>query len=55
MCTLKGFSAKNKKEITYPSLPFAIRPVPHGPDIPVPNPRKQLHTLEAESNDTPNE
>jgi hypothetical protein len=48
MCTLKGFNTKNKKEITYPNLPSAIRLVPHGPDIPVPNPPKQLHTLEAE-------
>jgi hypothetical protein len=55
MCTLKGFCTKNKKEITYPNLPSAIRPVPHGPDIPVPNSPKQLHTLEAESSATPNE
>jgi hypothetical protein len=33
MCSLKGFNTKNKKEITYPNLPSAIRPVPHGPDI----------------------
>lgn len=49
MCTLKGFNTKNKKAITYPNLPSAIRPVPHDPDTPVPNPPKQLHTLEAES------
>jgi hypothetical protein len=55
MCTLKGFNTKNKKEITYPNLPSAIRPVPHGPDIPVPNPPKQLHTLQAELSATPNE
>jgi hypothetical protein len=55
MCTLKGFNTKNKKEITYPNLPSAIRPVPHGPDMPVPNPRKQLHTLQAESSATPNQ
>jgi hypothetical protein len=55
MCTLKGFNTKNKKEITYPNLPSAIRPVPHGPDIPVPKPPKQLLTLEAESTATPSE
>jgi hypothetical protein len=55
MCTLKGFNTKNKKAITYPNMPSAIRPVPHGPDIPVPNPPKQLHTLQAESHATPNE
>ena len=55
MCTLKGLNTKNKKAITYSNLPSAIRPVPHGPDIPVPNPPRQLHTLEAESSATPNE
>jgi hypothetical protein len=55
MCTLKGFNTKNKKAITYPNLPSAIRPVPHGPDIPVPNPPKQLHTLQAESSATPSD
>jgi hypothetical protein len=55
MCTLKGFNTKNKKGITYRNLSSAIRPVPHGSDIPVPNPPKQLHTLDAESSATPNE
>jgi hypothetical protein len=55
MCTLKGFNTKSEKAITYSNLPSAIRPVPHGPDLPVPNPPKQLHTLEAESSATPNE
>jgi hypothetical protein len=55
MCALKGFNTKNKKAITFPNLPSAIRPVPHGPDMPVPNPPKQLYTQEAESSATPNE
>jgi hypothetical protein len=55
MCTLKGFNTKNKTEITDLNLPSAIIPVPHGPDIPVPNPPKQLHTLEDESSATLNE
>jgi hypothetical protein len=55
VCTLKGFNTKDKKGITYPNLPSAIRPVPHGPDIPVPSHPKQLHTLEPESSATPNE
>ena len=29
--------------------------MPHGADIPLPNPSKQLDTLEAESSATPNE
>jgi hypothetical protein len=55
MCNLKGFNTRNKEEITYTNLPSAIRPVPHGPDVPVPKPSKQLDTLEAESSVTPNE
>ena len=30
------FNLKNKKNIVYPNLQSAIRPVPHGPEIPVP-------------------
>jgi hypothetical protein len=55
MCTLKGFNSKNKKGITYPNFPSAIRLVPHGPDLPVPDPPKRLHTLEPESGATPSE
>lgn len=35
-CDVKGFNSKWKCSITYPNLPSAIRPVPHGPDVPVP-------------------
>jgi hypothetical protein len=54
MCKLKGFNTKDKKGITYPHLLSAVRLVLHGPDIPVPNPPKQLDTLEAELHATPN-
>ncbi|GFG35237.1 hypothetical protein Cfor_07299, partial [Coptotermes formosanus] len=50
-----SFNTKNKKGITYPNLPSAIRPVSHGLDMPVPNPSKKLRTLEAESSATPSE
>lgn len=33
---IHGFNVKNKKNIVYPNLPSALRPVPHGPDVPVP-------------------
>lgn len=36
-CKVKGFNLKNKKEISYPNMPSAIRPVPHGPTIPIPS------------------
>ncbi|KAJ4438546.1 hypothetical protein ANN_14493 [Periplaneta americana] len=29
------YTAKNKKDILYPNIPSAIRPIPHCPDIPV--------------------
>ncbi|ESO04112.1 hypothetical protein HELRODRAFT_173200 [Helobdella robusta] len=34
----KGFYNKNKKDLLYPNLPSALRPVPHENDIPVPIP-----------------
>ncbi|GBM46872.1 hypothetical protein AVEN_75784-1 [Araneus ventricosus] len=37
-CNVKGFNLKNKKQISYPNIPSAPRPVPHGPGIPVPSP-----------------
>jgi hypothetical protein len=37
MVNLAGYNKKNKKGITYPNLLSAIRPVPHGPDLPVPS------------------
>ncbi|GBN89308.1 hypothetical protein AVEN_99337-1 [Araneus ventricosus] len=33
-----GFNLKNKKQISYPNISSALRPVPHGPGIPVPSP-----------------
>lgn len=34
---VKGFNSRNKSSIVYPSnIPSAILPVPHGPDVPVP-------------------
>lgn len=35
MTNIKGFSSKNKNRIVYPVVPSAIRPVPHGKDLPV--------------------
>ena len=40
MVDTSGFNTKNKKTIAYPSLPSAIRPVPHGADLPVPDPER---------------
>ncbi|GFU94688.1 uncharacterized protein TNCV_901391 [Trichonephila clavipes] len=35
---LQGFNLKNRKNISYPTIILsAIRPVPHGPDLPIPS------------------
>ena len=35
---LQAINRKNKHCVQYPDVPSAIRPVPHGPDLPVPEP-----------------
>jgi hypothetical protein len=42
MVNVAGYNKKNKKGITYPNLLSAIRPVPHGHDLPVPSPPYNL-------------
>ncbi|XP_075041868.1 histone-lysine N-methyltransferase EHMT1 isoform X2 [Mixophyes fleayi] len=41
-CDVKGYNSKWKCTITYPNLLSAIRPIPHGPDVPVPDPPTNL-------------
>jgi hypothetical protein len=43
-CNIQGYNLKNKKEIVYPNLPSAMRPLPHGPDIPMPQSPQTLET-----------
>lgn len=38
----RGFNAKNKKHITYPNVSSAIKPLPHGPNLPIPAPPSSL-------------
>ena len=38
MTNLKGINRKNKHHVQYRDVPSAIKPVSHGPDIPVPEP-----------------
>ena len=33
-----GMTTSKKRSVAYPNIPSAIRPVPHGPDLPVPKP-----------------
>ena len=35
---ISGINRKNKQHVKYPDVPSAIKPVPHGPGIPVPVP-----------------
>ena len=35
-CDVKGYNLKWKHSISYPNLHSAIRPIPHGTDLPVP-------------------
>ena len=48
-----GMNRKKKQRIDYPNIPSAIRPVPHGEDLPVPEPPKEFSlNLEVEEEDT---
>ena len=38
MINIRGFSRKNKSKISYSVCKSAIKPVPHDPDLPVPQP-----------------
>jgi hypothetical protein len=44
---------KKKQRIYYPNIPSAIRPVPHGEDLPMPKPPKEYNlNSEMEEEDT---
>ena len=38
MINVKGINHKNKHHVQYPDVPSVIRPIPHGPDLPVSEP-----------------
>ena len=38
MINLKGVNRKKKHRVQYPDVPFGIRPIPHVPDLSVPEP-----------------
>jgi len=40
-----GMSMKKKSTLVYPNIPSAIRPVPHGGGLPVPEPPDNFATL----------
>ena len=40
LTNISGFSLKSKHSIQYPNLSSALRPIPHGQDLPIPTPLK---------------
>jgi hypothetical protein len=51
-CDVTGYNSKNKKVILYPNLPSALRPVGHGPEVPVPQPTEILEDASTNSSDS---
>jgi hypothetical protein len=47
--SIKGISDKNRKQLVYPSLPSAIRPVPHSLQLPVPVPPTTISSSDSDS------
>jgi hypothetical protein len=45
LCNVSGYN----KKIKHPHLSSAIRPIPHGPDDPIPAPPAQLEDIESSS------
>ena len=46
LCVGNGYNVKKKHKIQYPNLPYAVRPIPHGPSVPIPLPSRVLETVE---------
>jgi len=51
MTNLSGINRKNKHRVKYPDVPSAIKPVPHGPGIPIPIPPDNLNSSSDSSED----
>ncbi len=50
----KGLSKKKKQSVQYPNMPSAIRPVPHGEELPVPD-APESFLLESDEEDDEDE
>ena len=53
MTNLQGINRKNKHCVQYPDIPSAIRPVPHGPSLPVPKPDVAIKSSSESDRDIP--
>ena len=52
-CHVRVYNGNNQKIISYPdNIPSVIRPVSHGPDVPVPLPPTELPVISSESSDS---
>ena len=52
MINLKGINHKNKHHVQYLNIPSAIRPIPHGPNLPVPEPDGNIkYSSDSENSD----
>ncbi|XP_076804583.1 uncharacterized protein LOC143448650 [Clavelina lepadiformis] len=49
MTNLQGINRKNKQHVKYPDVSSAMKPVPHGPGIPVPEPPGEISEMECSS------
>jgi len=49
--SITGVTAKSKHTVQYPSLPSAIKQVPHSADLPVPKPPQNMTPSDIESID----
>ena len=45
-CVIDWYNVKNRHKIQYPNLPCAVRPISHGPCVPIPLPPRVLQTVE---------
>ena len=46
---ISGINQKNKKHVKYADVALAIKPAPHGPGIPVPEPTGDVSEMECSS------
>jgi hypothetical protein len=51
LCDVTGYNSKNKEVILYPNLPLVLRPVVHGPEVPVSQPTEILEVASTNSSD----
>uniref|UniRef100_UPI00358F0AE9 uncharacterized protein n=1 Tax=Myxine glutinosa TaxID=7769 RepID=UPI00358F0AE9 len=51
MTNLQGINRKNKQHLKYPDVPSAIKPVPHGPGIPIPAPPENCRHSASDSDE----